>query len=107
MREVVDYLLAVQRDRPTVGFFIIVNLPLWGWKGQPSYVGNEFLGDYHPLVEKLIALAREKRRRSAGGPWIFPATSRPVRCVLIGLPARRGIPGRWTGWDAFSNWSSW
>ena len=100
-------MLAVQRERPAVGFFIIVNLPLWGWKGQPSYVGNEFLGDYHPLVEQLVTLAHEKRRRFAGGPWIFPATSRPERCVPIGSPARRGIQRRWTGWDTSSSWSSW
>lgn len=72
VREVVDYMLAVQRERPAVGFFIIVNLPLWGWKGQPSYVGNEFLGDYHPLVEKLVTLAREKKAPLRGWTVDFP-----------------------------------
>ena len=72
VREIVDYMLAVQRERPAIGFYIIVNLPLWGWKGQPSYVGNEFLGDYHPLVKKLIALARERKAPLRGWTVDFP-----------------------------------
>jgi len=72
VREIVDYMLAVQRERPDVGFFIIVNFPLWGWKGQPSYVGNEFLGDYHPLVEKLISQSRERRAPLRGWTVDFP-----------------------------------
>ena len=107
MREVVDYLLAVQRDRPTVGFFIIVNLPLWGWKGQPSYVGNEFLGDYHPLVEKLIALARDERAPLRGWTVDFPrdfATGTLRADWLAGPP---WDPGKVDWLDAFSNWSSW
>ena len=92
VREVVDYMLAVQRERPAVGFFIIVNLPLWGWKGQPSYVGNEFLGDYHPLVEKLIALAHEKQAPLRGWTVDFPRDYRDRYAgVPIGSPARRGI----------------
>ena len=72
VREVVDYMLAVQRERPAVGFFIIVNFPLWGWRGQPSYVGNEFLGDYYPLVEKLIAQSRERKAPLRGWTVDFP-----------------------------------
>ena len=72
VREIVDYMLAVQRERPDIGFFIVVNLPLWAWQGQPSYVGNEFLGDYHPLVGKLITLARERKAPLRGWTVDFP-----------------------------------
>ena len=57
----------MQREQPAIGFFIIVNLPLWGWKGQPSYVGNEFLGDYHLLELNRASLALLDLYQQRGG----------------------------------------
>jgi hypothetical protein len=72
VHEFVDYMAGVAEQQPDVGFFVIVNFPLWAWKGAPSYVGNEFLGDYFPLVEKIVLQAREKKVPLRGWTVDFP-----------------------------------
>lgn len=62
VREFVDYMLTVHRSCPDVKFFEIVNFPLWGYKGKPSYSGDMLLGDFFPLAEAII---RESKRRGA------------------------------------------
>jgi hypothetical protein len=68
----VRYMLAVQQRRPEVGFFVIVNFPLWGWRGAPSYVGNEFLGDYYLLVTKILDQAEKRKAPLKGWTVDFP-----------------------------------
>jgi hypothetical protein len=58
VHQFIEYMLAVRKAEPTVEFFVIVNFPLWAWKGKPSYVGNEFLGDYAAVLELLLAEAK-------------------------------------------------
>jgi hypothetical protein len=58
VQQCIQYMLAVRKAEPNIEFFIIVNFPLWAWKDQPSYVGNEFLGEYSQILEMLIHEAK-------------------------------------------------
>ena len=103
----VRYMLTVQRRRPEVGFFVIVNFPLWGWRGEPSYVGNEFLGDYHRLVVKILDHAEAQKRLCTAGRSTSLANTRSDSFEHRGWPARPGTPPRSTGSHGSWTWNAW
>ncbi len=94
VQQFIAYMLAVRNADPDVEFFVIVNFPLWAWKDQPSYVGNEFLGDYSQVLELLISEAKlancglrgvtadspyEMTTGSYRAEWLAPAPYDPSR----------------------------
>ncbi|MCC6727882.1 MAG: hypothetical protein IT208_00925 [Chthonomonadales bacterium] len=54
VRELVAYMRAMRREFPRVRFLALTNFPNWGWRGEPSYWGGMFYGDYFDVLRRII-----------------------------------------------------
>lgn len=62
--QLIIYMKLVKKKYPGIKFFILTNLPNWGWKGHPSYWGTGATGpmnwgDYHEVNEITLNKLKE------------------------------------------------
>jgi hypothetical protein len=70
--ELVAYMRAMRRAYPKVQFFALVNFPNWGWKGEPSYWGGMFYGDYYEALKRI-----DQKTRAAHIPILGVTADNP------------------------------
>lgn len=56
--ELIAYMRVMRRKFPRVQFFALTNFPNWGWRGEPSYWGRMFYGDYFAVLKRIVEKTR-------------------------------------------------
>lgn len=59
--ELVAYMRTMVKAFPGLQFYVLANFPNWGWRGEPSYWGGMFYGDYFDVLRKTLDGCRAAR----------------------------------------------
>ncbi len=85
--ELLAYMRTMRREFPKVQFFALVNFPNWGWKGEPSYWGGMFYGDYFEVLNRIVA-----KTRAAKMPILGVTADNPYEYTIGTQPHQAWMP---------------